>query len=312
MSFKKAIKSESKLRLALYGISGSGKTYTSLAIAEGLGSKIALIDTERGSASKYADKFNFDAMDLQDYTIEGYIQAINSASNVYDVLIVDSISHCYEKLLERVEQLAQTKFKGNTWSAWSEGTPLQHKFVDCILRFTGHIIVTMRSKTEWGVNNENGKVRIQRLGTSPTQRSGIEYEFDLVAELTSDHIAHVIKDRTGKFQDEIIDKPDKYFGAKLKDWLNEGIKYEPKKAEDIKKEVIAELVKTNGVKKEDVEIMDRLKEEIINCETVQMIDTWAKSKKEVLQNLSVEQKDILRDYFKSHKKLLKDLVGNIS
>ena len=54
-TFKKAVRSASKLRLALSGTSGSGKTYGALLLAKGIGGKIAVIDTERGSASLYAD-----------------------------------------------------------------------------------------------------------------------------------------------------------------------------------------------------------------------------------------------------------------
>ncbi|SDH82486.1 hypothetical protein SAMN04489735_10711, partial [Aneurinibacillus thermoaerophilus] len=54
MAFTKATKTKSRARIALCGPSGAGKTYTSLRLASGLGEKVAVIDTERGSASKYA------------------------------------------------------------------------------------------------------------------------------------------------------------------------------------------------------------------------------------------------------------------
>ena len=64
--FKKAIKSEAKLRLAIAGPSGSGKTYTALSVAAALadGRPVALVDTEHGSASKYADIFGFDVAEM--------------------------------------------------------------------------------------------------------------------------------------------------------------------------------------------------------------------------------------------------------
>jgi RecA/RadA recombinase len=60
--FKKATKSQIKVRLALSGASGSGKTFSALAIASELGGPIAVIDTEHGSASRYADRFDFDVV----------------------------------------------------------------------------------------------------------------------------------------------------------------------------------------------------------------------------------------------------------
>jgi hypothetical protein len=232
MAFKKAVKSQAKLRAALFGPSGAGKTYSALAIASGMGSKIALIDSERGSASKYADRFNFDADDLVNKTIEEYVQKIHDAGAAgYDVLIIDSLSHAWQELLEEIDKLANAKYKGNTWSAWSEGTPKQHHLVDAILSFPGHVLATMRSKTEWQTEQgNNGKSRPVRVGLAPEQGKGIEYEFDLLLEISTDHIANVIKDRTGKFQDKLIDKPGKEFGEQMVAWLSEGAPAAPFRA----------------------------------------------------------------------------------
>jgi hypothetical protein len=227
-AFQKATKKKSKLRAALFGPSGSGKTFTSLRIATGLGGKIAVIDTERGSASKYSDRFDFDVCELANKTIAGYCKVIKDAHGEYDVLIIDSLSHGWQELLEQVEKLAQAKYRGNTWSAWSEGTPLQRKLVDAILDFPGHVIATMRSKTEWTTaKQDNGKSAPVRVGLAPEQGKGIEYEFDLLLELTVDHVCNVLKDRTGKFQDQLIDKPDEEFGKSLADWLSEGEEVKP-------------------------------------------------------------------------------------
>ncbi len=230
MAFQRATKTQVKLRLALFGPSGSGKTYTSLRIASGIGGRIAVIDSERNSASRYADRFVFDADTPGDKTIKSYIQAINeSAKAGYDVLIIDSLSHAWKELLQEVERLARSKFKGNSWSAWSEGTPMQQTLVDAILSYPGHIIVTMRSKTEWIQEESNGKSKPVRVGLAPEQGKGIEYEFDILLELTTDHLGTVIKDRTGKFQDKTIDKPGEDFGAALRDWLSDGAEPAPEK-----------------------------------------------------------------------------------
>jgi hypothetical protein len=222
--FVKATKEQAKLRLALFGPSGAGKTYSALRIASGMSGKLAVIDTERGSASKYADRFEFDVLELEDKTIEVYCQAIDAAAKAgYGVLIVDSLSHAWQELLEEIDKLAKNKYRGNTWSAWSDGTPKQRQLVDAILAYPGHIIATMRSKTEWTTQtNSSGKAQPVRVGLAPEQGKGIEYEFDLLMELSVDHAATVLKDRTGKFQDQIIDKPGEDFGEKLAAWLSSG------------------------------------------------------------------------------------------
>lgn len=230
--FKRATKAAAKLRAAVFGPSGAGKTYTTLGVAKGLGGRVAVIDTERGSASKYSDRFEFDVLELDDQSIDGYVEAIRLAGQEgYDVLIIDSLSHAWQTLLEEVEKLAKAKYRGNTWSAWSEGTPMQRKLVGAILDFPGHVLATMRSKTEWTTVDNNGKKTPQRVGLAPEQGKGVEYEFDLLVEISTEHIANVIKDRTGKFQDKLLDKPGEEFGKQLAAWLAEGVPTKPAKPE---------------------------------------------------------------------------------
>lgn len=225
MSFQKATKDKSKLRLALFGPSGSGKTFTALRIAKGMGGRIAVIDTEYGSASKYADRFDFDTESLKAPSVGNYMKLIREAGVAgYNVLVIDSMSHGWQELLEHIDQLAKTKYKGNSWAAWNEGTPLQKEFVETILACPCHIIATMRSKTEWSISSDDkGKSKPVRVGLAPEQGKGIEYEFDLLMELSTDHVAEVIKDRTGKYQDKIIQKPGEEFGVELAAWLSDGV-----------------------------------------------------------------------------------------
>lgn len=224
MKFQKATKEKAKLRAALFGPSGAGKTFSALRIATGIGGTIGVIDTERGSASKYADRFDFLALDLPQKDIDTYCAAIKAAAEAgINVLIIDSLSHAWQELLTEVEKLAQAKYRGNTWSAWSEGTPKQRQLVDALLDFPGHVIATMRSKTEWTTSDAGGgKSKPVRVGLAPEQGKGIEYEFDLLLEITVEHVANVIKDRTGRYQDKLIEKPGESFGKELAEWLSEG------------------------------------------------------------------------------------------
>ena len=218
-AFKKAVRSQSRLRLCMSGPSGSGKSYSSLLIANGLGGTIGAIDTERGSLSKYSGISGFDVLELEDYSAKSFNNAIELAKS-YDVLIVDSFTHLWHWALDYNEKIAQAKFKGNSWSAWSETTPLVTSVYDRLLRFGGHVIVTLRSKTEWAV--ESG--RPVRVGTAPEARKGSEFEFDMVLQLDTNHIATITKDRTGEWQDQLIDHPGEVFGGQLLSWLNDGEK----------------------------------------------------------------------------------------
>ncbi len=224
--FKKATKEAAKLRAAIFGPSGAGKTFTSLRLATGIGGRIAVIDSERRTASKYADRFDFDACDLGagQHRISDYVTAIRGAGEAgYNVLIIDSLTHAWQELLAEVDALAKAKYKGNTWSAWSDGTPKQRQLIDAILDYPGHVIATMRSKTEWTTEKDrNGKDKPVRVGLSPEQGKGIEYEFDMLLELSTEHILTVIKDRSGKFQDQYLQNPGEALGAEMAAWLDEG------------------------------------------------------------------------------------------
>ena len=186
------------------------------------GGKIALIDTEHGRASKYADRFEFDTLMLERANIEQIVKAIDQAQDgAYPVLVIDSLSHPWYELVDEVEQIAQARYRGNTWAAWSEGTPKQRTLIEAILSYPGHVIGTMRSKTEWSLETRDGKVSPKRVGLAPEQRKGAEYEFDIMIELNTDHLANVIIDHTGFCQDRIIDHPGEDFGAELAAWLSE-------------------------------------------------------------------------------------------
>ena len=151
VQFKKATRHQAKLRLALIGPAGAGKTYTALRVATGFGGKIALIDTERGSASKYSGVADFDVLELESFSPEQYIEAIHAAEEGgYSVLVIDSLSHAWagkDGILEFVDK-RKAMNRGNDFSVWRDATPLQNKLVDTILTANLHIICTMRSKME--------------------------------------------------------------------------------------------------------------------------------------------------------------------
>ncbi|MEX6313257.1 ATP-binding protein [Providencia manganoxydans] len=229
MKFAKALRKKAKLRLALTGPSGSGKTYGALEIAKGLGGKTAVIDTEKGSASLYSDRFDFDVLELDPpFTPERFIEAIGAAQEAgYDNLIIDSITHEWSGsggCLELLDGLAKAKYRGNTWSAWSEITPRHNAFLDAILRSDLHIIATMRSKTETAqVDKGNGKKGVDKLGMKSEQRDGVEYEFTTVLDLNHEtHTAMASKDRTGLFSNAEVTQLNELTGKKLMDWLNDG------------------------------------------------------------------------------------------
>lgn len=232
IQFQKAKRSQARLRLALAGPSGSGKTYSALLLAKGIGGRVAVIDTEQGSASLYDTLLDFDVLNLQPpYRPERFIEAIKAAEEAgYDIIVIDSITHEWNGsggCLELNDEIARTKYRGNTWSAWNETTPRHRAFVDAILASKCHVIATMRTKTETAQVDEGGRKTVKKLGTKTEQRDGAEYEFTTVLDLVHDgHAATVSKDRSGKFGGD--PQPiTVQTGVMLREWLNSAATPDP-------------------------------------------------------------------------------------
>lgn len=247
-TFQKAERKKSRLRLGLTGPSGSGKTYGALQIASGIGGKIAVIDTEKGSASLYSTMAEFDVLELSaPYTPERFIEAINAAENAgYDILIIDSITHEWNGsggCLELNDQIAQSKYRGNTWSAWNETTTRHRAFLDRMMQSKMHVLVTIRSKTETAQQESiTGKKSVVKLGMKAEQRDGVEYELTTVLDIIHDgHYAVASKDRTGLFVDKDPKAITKDTGKLLLAWLDSGIEPEKEQEEEATPDFLALL-----------------------------------------------------------------------
>lgn len=222
--FRRAERRQSYLKIALTGPSGSGKTYSALLIASGMGTKIAMLDTENGSGELYSDICAYDIASIgAPFTHTKYIQVIKEAENAgYDVLIIDSLTHVWSGsggLLEQQEQIARTKYKGNTWAAWKDITPMHDALVQAILQSKVHIIATMRSKQDYIQTDDK---KIKKVGMAPQQREGMDYEFTIVFDIDREkHEATASKDRTKLFDNSIqVITPET--GRKIMEWSRQG------------------------------------------------------------------------------------------
>ena len=225
--YRKAERRKAKLRLAITGPAGSGKTYSALLIAFGIGGKTALLDTENGSGDLYSALGDYDICSISaPFTVQKYIDAIKSAEQAgYEILILDSISAEWAGsggLLNLHTQLTSSS-KANSFAAWGQVTPKHNAFIDAIINSRLHIICTIRSKTEYAqIQNERGKTEIRKMRLGLVQREGIDYEFTTVFDLNFNHEVTVSKDRTSIFDGQVFTITQET-GKLLKDWLDSGI-----------------------------------------------------------------------------------------
>lgn len=228
--FRKATREQAKLRLALIGPAGSGKTYSALGIGTNLvpGGRVAVIDTECGSAELYGKRFEFDTMDLTSHSPLDYVDAIKAAeAEGYDVVIIDSLSHAWigkGGALEQVDQVVE-RGGGSSFSAWRSVTPKHNKLVDTILSCKVHLIATIRAKTEYvQEKNDKGKTEIRKLGMAAVQRDGLEYEFTIVGDLDLQNNLKISKTRLDGVisPNEIFERPGQALAEKIRNWLYDG------------------------------------------------------------------------------------------
>ena len=228
--FEEATKEQAKARIGIIGPPGCGKTYTALLLATLLGKNVAVIDTEHGSASKYADKFKFKRLNLTDFHPNNYVQAIKAAEAAgFDVLVIDSASHewnGHNGCLELVDQ-ASKRYKGNSYVAWGDVTPMHTEFIETMLASNMHIIATFRSKIEYLQTESGGKKEIRKVGMAPITREGAEYELDIVGEMDLDHNFVITKSRCEALANRVVHNPGKDLADAIMAWLSDGEQAKP-------------------------------------------------------------------------------------
>ena len=221
MKLRQSARSHAKIKMALQGSSGSGKTMSALLLAKGLTNdnlqNVAVIDTENGSSDLYAHLGSYNVLNLEPpYTPEKYIEAIDICLKAnMEVIIVDSISHCWDELID-----FHSKLPGNSFTNWNKVTPRQKAFVDKILQSPAHFIATMRTKQDYVLNQKNGKFVPEKVGLKAVQRDGVEYEFTLVFDIDSKHFAVASKDRTNLFNGKPEFMINTSTGKKILEWCN--------------------------------------------------------------------------------------------
>lgn len=239
MEIRKAKRQKAKLRLGIASPSGGGKTMSALLMAQGLGGKIGMIDTENGSGDLYSDICDYDICQIQKpFTVAKYISAIKEFERLgYSTIIIDSLSHAWAGEGGILDKHGKASAGKNSFAAWRDLTPEHNSLVETMLESPCHIIATMRSKQDYIMEtNEKGKIEPKKIGLAPVQREGMEYEFTVFMDIDINHIAHASKDRTGIF-DGLYFKIEPKTGTQILNWLESGTTEKSKIISEIKSTV---------------------------------------------------------------------------
>ncbi|RYY39024.1 MAG: AAA family ATPase [Chitinophagaceae bacterium] len=226
MKLQIAQRKQAKIKMAMQGPSGAGKTMSALLLAYGLTGdygKVAVIDTENYSASLYAHLGGFSVLNLTaPYEPETYIKAIQLCVDAgMECIIIDSISHEWEGSGGILD--IHSKMIGNSFTNWGKLTPRHNQFVQYLLQAPVHIIATIRSKQEYVLAEKNGRNVPEKVGMKGITRDGLDYEFTLVFDLDIKHFAVATKDRTGLYMDKPEQKLSPDVGKQIYRWCLEGV-----------------------------------------------------------------------------------------
>jgi hypothetical protein len=321
---EKAERKKSRLLISLCGIESSGKTYSSILLAKGLGAKkIVIIDTESTRAHMHSALGGYDVCPLNaPFYPDRYVGAIEFCEKQgYEVIIIDSITHEWSGeggVLEMVGEYSEnhkTKSgKIDTFgSGWKYATPLHNKFVSKILNSKADIIATMRSKSETIVEAGIRK----KIGLKPDQRDNLPYEFTVSFELETDNsiippkkIANITKS-TANLLEEYIGKKftiTEETGRLIKEWRDSGSDNKVQSTFDLQ----TAIDKVNSLSQKE-EIILFWKKEAKILESINDIESFNTLKKIVSYRLSdmedemhIEEKKSIIDHKKTILTLIKE------
>lgn len=265
LEFKDAVREQVLLRMAIVGANGSGKTLAALRVAAALGGPVAVLDTEHGRAKLYADRFTFKHADLLDHRPEAFRDAARQAAELVGregTVVIDSLSHEWLEVLTEADKFAD----------WKSLTPRHKEFLEAIISIPSHLIVTMRAKVKYQVTEvevagrDKPRQVIERVGVGPVQREGVEYEFDILAYLDTDHDAH-FANRCDPLVDRVLPIEDEAIGIITK-WLAEGDPPPPPPPFDPGKELLPGAISGSGAAAQILKALEELEPSVDWPETL--------------------------------------------
>lgn len=214
--FRKAAAQQAAIKMGIYGPPGSGKTFTSLLIAEGLGQisgkRVAYVDTEHGtdfycqrvpSRTAHPEAFDFDA--LYTKSITEVLQSVRGLDpKEYGVVVIDSVTHLWEACIAAYGG-NQTRAGTIPMHAWGKIKKPYKDLMAYLLSSPLHVIFCGRQGTEYATDEETDElkavgVKMKAEGETPYEPH-ILIRMEAIKPKKTGEVATIIayaeKDRTG-------------------------------------------------------------------------------------------------------------------
>jgi hypothetical protein len=223
--FAKPTSLKSSLKMALYGPAGSGKTFTSLLLAEGLARHakrgVAVLDTEQGTAfysqavpsrKAHPEAFDFDVLHSRSVT-EALAALHGLDPAVFGVVVIDSISHLWDACRNAYAGKL-TRQGGIPLHAWANIKKPYRELMNLLLSLPVHVIICGRQGVDFGEDEGTGELK--QVGFRLRAEGETAYEPDVLVRMeahkasrrqTAAILAHVEKDRTGILAGATIEWP---------------------------------------------------------------------------------------------------------
>lgn len=214
--FRKAKAEQAALKMGIYGPPGSGKTFTSLLIAEGLGQisgkRVAYVDTERGTdfyckavpaRQVHPEAFDFDALYTRSLTeVLSAVKALKPEE--YGCVVLDSMTHLWEAAIAAYGG-NQTRAGTIPMHAWGKIKRPYKDLMSTLLSSPMHVVICGRQGTEYATDEETEELKA--VGLKMKAEGETAYEPHILIRMEAikpkkTHelatiVAYAEKDRTG-------------------------------------------------------------------------------------------------------------------
>ena len=318
---KKATFDQAFLKMAMFGASGSGKTFTALLYAEKLaksmGKKTYLLDTELGYQFYVADVPERDvhpkAFDINAHhtrSLSEMNEQIDTLPDDCGVLIFDSLTQAWSAAKDHVPEEKKNNVGAIPLHLWGSVKKPYKELVKKLMNGNFHTFVLIREKNSF---DDDGAGGLRMTGKLPQCESESPYEFNMLS-----HHRAVMDQKTKVTTYEVTFEKDRTGILSGKTFINPSYKtIEPvmylfgKDQAKLEDSSLAEEKDRQHFDRVDqeklavsMELFEELNGRIESCETAKGLEEIYADMKKAKRKLVEKHQNSLRDYYDDKKELL--------